>query len=104
MSTAAVHPGGLPSENMPNTSSTTVRLDPTSLSPGQWGSKLAAFKSRGALDTDPRIVECHAALSFWRLKRQIDKEVGTGLLSPSFAAAIVEKLLEYPYLAAGGEQ
>ena len=71
-------------------------LDFTVRSPSSWSSRLAAFKSRSVPDSDPRVVECQTALSHWRLKRQLDREVQAGHMSPSFSAAVVAILRGEP--------
>jgi hypothetical protein len=52
----------------------TVLTDPAELTPSQWSARLAALKSRGAPDNDPRVTECHTALAYWRCRRVIDTE------------------------------
>jgi hypothetical protein len=49
-------------------------LDPAALTPAQWSARLAAFTSRGRHDTDPDVVACRSALSYWRCRRVIDAE------------------------------
>lgn len=71
-------------------------FDFTVRTPGSWSSRLAAFKSRNVPDSDPRVVECNQALSYWRLKRQLDREVKSGHLTPSFSAAIIAILRGEP--------
>lgn len=63
--------------------------DPSSRTAASWSARYAALKSRGVDDTDPRAVECVAALSFHRLKRTIDGEVASGHMTPKFAALIL---------------
>ncbi|WP_341267130.1 hypothetical protein [Gordonia malaquae] len=70
--------------------STTAVISPASRPPASWQSRFAALKSRGATDDDPRIVECHAALAYWRCRRVIDVEVGH--LTPADADALAELL------------
>ena len=73
---------------------TTEQYDPTSRTASSWSSRLAAFKSRSVPDDDPRVAECQSALSFWRMKSQIDRELKAGRITPSFHAAVVRKLLD----------
>ena len=73
---------------------TKTPFDPTTRSASSWSSRLAAFKSRGVSDTDPRVAECQSALAFWRMKRQLDTELRNDRISSSFHAAVVGKLLE----------
>lgn len=72
--------------------STLAALDPAELSPSQWSSRLAAYKSRGRADDDPEVLACRAALSFWRCRRTLDAEVG--LLGPGGAEALISRLRE----------
>lgn len=69
---------------------TTAVIGPASRPPASWQSRLAALKSRGATDDDPRIVECHNALAFWRCKRVIDVEAGH--LTPEHADVLADLL------------
>ena len=55
-------------------SSSSGDIDPdlaSVFSMASWRARLAAFKSRAVPDDDPRVVECQAALSYWRVKRVI---------------------------------
>jgi hypothetical protein len=70
------------------TTSTTV--DPASRPAASWSSSLAALKSRGVSDTDPRIIDCHTALAYWRVRRVIDAE--RGQLSPEHVPALGDML------------
>lgn len=65
---------------------TSTPTDPATLSPIQWGTRLASFKSRGTADTDPRVAECLAALAYWRCRRVIDAE--RAHLAPAHADAL----------------
>lgn len=58
--------------------------------PARWGSRLAGLKSSGAADDDPRILECHAALAYWRCRRVLDAE--RGRLSPEHVPALADML------------
>lgn len=39
---------------------------PNELSPKSWAARLGALKSRQVPDTDPRVIECRAALAHYR--------------------------------------
>lgn len=52
----------------------TVLTDPASRTASSWSSTLAALKSRGVPDTDPRVIEAHTALAYWRVRRVLDAE------------------------------
>jgi hypothetical protein len=67
-----------------------VATDPASRSAASWSATLAALKSRGAPDTDPRVTECHGALAYWRCRRVIDAE--RGKLSPEHIPALADML------------
>jgi hypothetical protein len=66
--------------------------DPAELSPPQWQARHAALRSRGAADDDPRVLECLAALSYWRCKRTLDREAEVGRLTREHAALLVARL------------
>jgi hypothetical protein len=51
-------------------------IDPATMPPARWQARHAALKAHGVPDTDPRILECHAALAYWRCRRVIDAERG----------------------------
>jgi hypothetical protein len=53
-------------------------------------------------DDDPRIAQCEAALSYWRLRSQLDRETAAGHLSADFAAAVEARFREYPYAGIAG--
>lgn len=53
-----------------------VPSDPASMASTSAQARLGALKSRGVSDDDPRVVECRQSMSYWRLKRAIDAEVG----------------------------
>ncbi len=55
-----------------------------------WRARLAAFKSRAVPDDDPRVVECHAALAYWRVRKVIDAERAS--LRPEDADALADEL------------
>lgn len=66
--------------------------DPAILSPIQWGTRLASFKSRMVDESDPRVVECRAALAYWRCRRALDAEHGH--ISPAHLDALIGHLRE----------
>ncbi|HTQ21975.1 hypothetical protein [Mycobacterium sp.] len=65
-------------------------IDPASLSPVRWQARHAAFKAHGVPDDDPRVRECHAALSWWRCRRVIDAE--REQLAPAHIPALADIL------------
>ena len=65
-----------------------MRRDPSEMTPAPWSGRQAALKSRAVPDTDPRLRECDAALSFWHFKRQIEREVKAGRWPASFGADV----------------
>jgi hypothetical protein len=71
---------------------TCMASDPADLSPPQWQSRLAAHKSHGLPDDDPRVVECHAALTYWRCRRVLDAE--RGKIAPDHLDGLVARLRE----------
>lgn len=64
--------------------------DPALRSAASWNGTLAALKSRQVPDDDPRVIECLAALAFWRCKRVIDTECPH--LVPEHADTLAEVL------------
>jgi hypothetical protein len=64
--------------------------DPGSLTPAQWSGKLAALRSRGATNTDPRVAECLAALAYWRVRRVLDAD--REHLNPAHVPALADML------------
>jgi len=64
--------------------------DPGALSPSQWSGKLAALRSRGVTDADPRVGECLAALAYWRVRRVLDAD--REHLNPSHIPALADML------------
>jgi len=54
--------------------STAADADPSALPAASWQARYAALRSRQVGDSDPRIAECLAALTFWRCKRVLDRE------------------------------
>jgi hypothetical protein len=79
---------------MTTSSPPTTAFDPASMSASSWGSKLAGLRSHRVPDDDPRIAQCEAALSYWRLRSRLDREVAAGHLSADFAAAVEAKFAE----------
>ena len=73
--------------------------DPAARSAASWQSRYAALKSRQVSDDDPRIIECQSAMSYWRLRRTIEAEVKTGLLTQVFADTVLAKLAEWAVTA-----
>ena len=69
-----------------------TNTDPASRSAASWNGTLAALKSRQVPDDDPRVIECLAALAFWRCKRVIDAEAPH--LVPEHAGVLAELLRE----------
>lgn len=71
--------------------STVARMiDPATMPPARWQARHAALKAHGVPDTDPRILECHAALAYWRCRRVIDAE--RGQLAPEHIPALADML------------
>jgi hypothetical protein len=64
--------------------------DPASRSASSRNGTLAALRSRQVPDDDPRVIECLAALAFWRCKRVIDTEAPH--LVPEHAGALADLL------------
>lgn len=67
--------------------------DPAALTPAQWNGRAAAL-SRDAPPDDPRVAECRAALSYWRVRRVLDAERGN--LDPAHIPALSD-LLRHPH-------
>lgn len=55
---------------------TATTVDPASRSASSWSALLANLKSRGAPDTDIRVVECRQALAYHRIARSVTRETG----------------------------
>ncbi|MFA4052530.1 hypothetical protein [Mycobacteroides chelonae] len=64
--------------------------DPASRSASSWSARLAALKSRQVPNDDRRVVECNAALAYWRCRRIIDTE--RELLDPRHVPALADML------------
>ncbi|MBM4536280.1 hypothetical protein GS433_17985 [Rhodococcus hoagii] len=69
-----------------------TNVDPYVLPPQSWSARLAALKSRAVPDDDLRVVECHRALAFWRMKRAID--AARDVIGDEAAAATTDLVLE----------
>jgi hypothetical protein len=69
-----------------------MTTDPASRSASGWAARHAALKSRQVPEDDPRVIECLAALAFWRCKRVIDTEAAH--LVPEHADTLAELLRE----------
>lgn len=67
-----------------------ITVDPASRTAASWASSLAALESRGVSDNDPRVIECHNALGYWRVRRVIDAE--RGQLAPEYVPALADML------------
>ncbi|MBV5244445.1 hypothetical protein KUF57_12970 [Mycolicibacterium sp. PAM1] len=65
-------------------------IDPASLTPAQWSGRLAALRSRGATDAEPRVAECLAALAYWRVRRVLDAD--REHLNPAHVPALADML------------
>ncbi|AQA05025.1 hypothetical protein BVC93_24405 [Mycobacterium sp. MS1601] len=76
-----------------------VATDPASRSASSWASSQAALKGRGVPDSDPRIVECRAALAYWRCRTVIDRERGN--LDPAHVPALAD-MLRHAHAGAAG--
>ncbi|WP_078313533.1 hypothetical protein [Mycobacteroides chelonae] len=64
--------------------------DPGRRGPTSWVSRKAALKSRNVPDDDPRIIECDAALAYWKCRRIIDTQ--RELLDPRHIPALADML------------
>ncbi len=58
--------------------------------PSGWKARKASLLSHGADSDDPRVLECDAALSYWRCRRIIDRE--RELLDPRHIPALADML------------
>jgi hypothetical protein len=54
----------------------TLTVDPASRSASSWSALLASLKSRGAPETDQRVIEARQGLAFHRVRRSITREAG----------------------------
>lgn len=68
----------------------TYATDPGSRAPAQWSGSLAALRSRGATNADPRVAECLAALAYWRVRRVLDAD--RDHLNPAHVPALADML------------
>ena len=66
--------------------------DPSALSPLQWQTRLASLKSHGLPEDDSRVVECRAALAYWRCRRVLVAE--RGKIAPDHVDELVDQLRE----------
>ncbi|ULN32587.1 hypothetical protein [Mycolicibacterium smegmatis] len=69
---------------------TSRNTDPASRPTSGWSARRAAFKSRQVPDDDPRIIECDAALAYWRCRRTIEAE--RDRLDPAHVPALADML------------
>lgn len=83
-----LHGDSLASAAMSNQTVDPTITDPASRTAASWSARFAALKSRGVDDTDPRAVECVAALSFHRVKRALDTEVAAGHMAQTYADTV----------------
>ena len=90
--TSPTRNSGAPRCGIVATMPTTSTADPTSMPPARWQSRLAALKSRSVGDTDHRVVACLQALSYWRVRRAVEAELGSGSLTGSAAAELASLL------------
>lgn len=58
-----------------------------------WRSRLGVLASRGET-TGPRVDEARAALSWWRLRAAVDREVRAGLIDPTRADDLLDALTQ----------
>ena len=68
----------------------TSTAGPASRSASGWSARRAALKSRQVPDDDPRMIECDAALAYWRCRRTIDAE--RDRLDPEHVPALADML------------
>ncbi|NKR69757.1 hypothetical protein GS536_17205 [Rhodococcus hoagii] len=72
--------------------STKAMADPRSRSMAGWRSRLGVLASRGET-SGPRVDEARAALSWWRLRAAVDREVASGLVDENRADAVLDSLI-----------
>ncbi|NVN51697.1 hypothetical protein [Mycolicibacterium hippocampi] len=65
-------------------------IDPSDMSPARWQARHAGLKAHGVPDDDDRIIECLAALAWWRVRRVVDRE--RELLAPQHVDALADML------------
>lgn len=70
--------------------STTAITHPREKTMAAWRSRLGVLASRGET-SGPRVDECRAALSWYRLRAALDREVAAGYLDPDRAADLLEE-------------
>ncbi|WP_094980852.1 hypothetical protein [Rhodococcus pyridinivorans] len=56
-----------------------MSITPNELSPKSWAARLGALKSRQVPDTDPRVIECRAALAHYRAHDALGADVVNAL-------------------------
>ncbi|QEN13752.1 hypothetical protein ACRDU6_14725 [Mycolicibacterium sp. ELW1] len=59
----------------------TTTTDPASRSASSWSAMLASLKSRGAPDTDARVIEARQGLAYHRVLRSVERD-GAELSKP----------------------
>ncbi|QTI66874.1 hypothetical protein [Gordonia polyisoprenivorans] len=69
--------------------STTAISHPRDRTMAAWRSRLGVLASRGET-SGPRVDECRAALSWYRLRAALDREVRAGYLDPNRADDLLE--------------
>lgn len=69
---------------------TTAITHPREKTMAAWRSRLGVLASRGET-SGPRVDECRAALSWWRLRAALDREVAAGYLDPNRADNLLEE-------------
>lgn len=72
------------------TALTATITGPASMPPSGWKARKASLLSHGATPDDPRVAECDAALSYWRVRRIIDRN--RDLLDPQHIPALADML------------
>ncbi|MDL9947764.1 hypothetical protein QSJ19_19710 [Gordonia sp. ABSL11-1] len=72
--------------------STQAMADPRSRSMAGWRSRLGVLASRGET-SGPRVDEARAALSWWRLRAAVNREVASGLVDQDQADAVLDSLI-----------
>ncbi|KAA1430451.1 hypothetical protein [Mycolicibacter arupensis] len=71
-------------------------VDPASMSAASWSARLANCAMRGLPDDHPDVLECRAALAYWRVRRVADAERDN--LDPAHIPALAD-LLRHPHRA-----
>ncbi|KJR07549.1 hypothetical protein ACN95_07030 [Gordonia sihwensis] len=70
--------------------STTAITHPRERTMAAWRSRLGVLASRGET-TGPRVGECRAELSWWRLRAALDREVAAGYLDADRANDLLDE-------------